>query len=74
MSATFTVKLAVPLAVGVPLICPVEAVNVSPGGKLPLVIDQEYGAVPPVALKVAEYGKPATPLGKEVVATTSAVG
>jgi len=39
-SVTVTVKLAVPLAVGVPEIRPVEAM-VSPAGKAPPVIDHE---------------------------------
>ena len=43
------VKLAVPMAVGVPEMVPVLA-NARPAGRVPLVMDQVYGAVPPVAL------------------------
>ena len=40
-SVTFTVKLLVPVAVGVPEIKPVVEVSVKPAGRLPVVIDQE---------------------------------
>ena len=53
-SVTCTVKLVVPASVGVPLITPVAASNVKPVGKLPFVIDQVYGVVPPVAASVEE--------------------
>lgn len=39
-SLTVTIKLEVPLAVGVPEITPVEAANVRPAGRLPEVTDQ----------------------------------
>ncbi len=39
--------------VGVPEITPVEAVNANPAGKVPAVIDQVRGAVPPLAVSVA---------------------
>jgi hypothetical protein len=45
LSVTFTVKLYVPLVVGLPLITPVETFNDSHEGA-PL-IDQVYGAKPP---------------------------
>ena len=53
-SVTVAVKLMVPTCgpVGVPVIAPVAAFSVSPAGKLPAVIDHEYGVVPPVACKV----------------------
>jgi len=54
LSVTVTVKLAVPLALGSPLITPVELARLSPPGRLPEVIDHVYGAVPPVACKVYE--------------------
>jgi hypothetical protein len=38
-----------PFAVGVPEMRPVLAVRASPVGRLPDVIDQAYGVVPPVA-------------------------
>lgn len=53
--------------VGVPVIAPVDAFSESPAGKLPLVSDQAYGVVPPVAVRVAEYGVPTCPFGSEGV-------
>ena len=40
-SVTFTVKLLVPVAVGVPEIKPVDEVSVKPAGRLPVVMDHE---------------------------------
>ena len=37
-------------AVGVPEIVPVEVLNVSPAGSVPLLKAHVYGAVPPVAV------------------------
>jgi hypothetical protein len=54
LSVTVAVKLDVPLVVAVPEIAPVDAVSVRPVGRLPDVIDQLYGAVPPVACNVCE--------------------
>ena len=42
-------KLAVPEVVGIPVIAPVVALIVKPVGSDPLLIDQEYGLVPPEA-------------------------
>ena len=53
-SATLAVKLKVPLAVGVPEIRPVLAARLRPAGRLPEVIDQAYGVVPPVARRDLE--------------------
>jgi hypothetical protein len=53
-------------AVGVPLITPVLD-RLSPAGKVPVVIDHRYGIVPPVARRVAEYGVPTVPFGKDFV-------
>jgi hypothetical protein len=53
-SATVAVKLKVPLAEGVPEIRPVLAARLSPAGRLPEVIDQVYGVVPPVARRDLE--------------------
>jgi hypothetical protein len=52
-SVTRTVKLLVPVAVGVPEITPVLAASVNPEGRTPEASDQPYGGVPPVAASVA---------------------
>jgi len=52
-SVTLTVNDEVPDAVGVPETWP-EGERVSPGGNEPAVMDQLYGAVPPLTDKVAE--------------------
>jgi hypothetical protein len=41
-------------AVGVPVMAPVEAFSDNPAGSVPLVSDQVYGFVPPVAVRFAE--------------------
>ncbi len=51
-SVTLTVKLDVPLFVVVPEITPVELFSVNPLGRLPEIIDQVNGVLPPVAAKV----------------------
>ena len=53
-AVTRTVKLEVPVAVGVPEMTPVLAASVSPAGSAPLAIDHVYGGVPPVAASVVE--------------------
>jgi hypothetical protein len=50
LTVTLTVKL--PFAVGVPETTPVFAPRVSPAGRLPPVIDQVNGAVPPLRWRV----------------------
>ena len=50
-SVAFSVKVKVPVCVGVPLMVP-DAPKDSPGGSKPLGIDHVYGAVPPVATSV----------------------
>lgn len=50
-SLTVTVIGKLPFAVGVPEMRPVLAARLSPAGRLPEVIDQTYGAVPPVAAR-----------------------
>lgn len=63
VAVTETGKL--PICVGVPVMTPVVAPRINPGGKLePL---QEYGGVPPLAARVALYGVFTTPAGKDVV-------
>ena len=52
-SVTRTVKLEVPVAVGVPESAPVEAFKLTPAGSDPELIDQAYGLVPPLAVRVA---------------------
>src|SRR5271166_531481 len=52
-SVTCTVKLLLPVPVGVPEIIPVLGASVNPAGKLPEMIDHVYGVVPPVAASVA---------------------
>ena len=68
-SVTCTVNEAVPAAVGVPLICPVELLSVSPAGREPALIDQLYGVVPPLACNVVEYAVPTVPPGSDEVVT-----
>jgi hypothetical protein len=48
-SLAVTVKLDVPVAVGVPETIPVVGSRESPAGSDPLVTAQEYGSVPPEA-------------------------
>jgi hypothetical protein len=52
-SVTCTVKLLVPVAVGVPEITPVVGVSANPAGNVPERMDQVYGVVPPLAARVA---------------------
>jgi CxxC motif-containing protein len=52
-SVTRTVKLLVPVPVGVPEIAPVLDPSPTPAGKVPETMDQVYGVVPPVAASVA---------------------
>ena len=65
LSVTFTAKLAVPAAVGVPDI--VLPVRLRPAGSDPLATDHVYGAVPPVALSSCEYAVPTVPAGNDAV-------
>jgi hypothetical protein len=44
-------EVALAVAVGVPVIAPVEVLRVSPAGSVPLVSDQVKGVVPPVAVR-----------------------
>jgi len=53
-SATVAVTLEVPVAVGVPETMPVVAPRLRPAGRLPAVMDQLYGVVPPVACRPFE--------------------
>src|SRR5215813_5741306 len=53
--ATRTVKFDVPGVVGVPEMTPTPTPEerLSPAGSVPLAIDQVYGGVPPVAVRLA---------------------
>jgi hypothetical protein len=66
LSLTWTVKLNVPLAEGVPEIAPVPAASANPAGRLPETTDHEYAGVPPVAPSVALYAVPITPAANAV--------
>jgi hypothetical protein len=61
------VKLNVPATVGVPEINPLEAVKLKPPGSAPALRLQLYGAVPPLAVKVALYTVPCVPPVNEPV-------
>lgn len=54
-------------AVGVPLISPVAGFSVNPAGSVPEVSAKVYGALPPVAVSVCEYGVLTEPFASEVV-------
>ena len=69
-----TVKLAVVAVVGVPLSTP-PLLSVNPAGKLPALMNHEYGVVPPLAAKVWLYATPAVAAGRgEVVVIVSGGG
>jgi hypothetical protein len=55
LSVTFAVKFEAPVAVGVPVIAPVEVTRDSPAGRLPVAIAQVYGLAPPVAASIWLY-------------------
>jgi hypothetical protein len=69
-SVSVTTTVLVPAAVGVPLIAPVEALSVKPGGRP--VAPQWYGALPPDPASVAAYAEFTAPFGSEVVPIASA--
>ena len=52
-SVTFTVKLNVPAAPGVPDIVP-PAFRLKPAGSVPAMIDHAYGGLPPLAPRLCE--------------------
>jgi hypothetical protein len=68
-SVTCTVNDTVPAVVGVPEIAPVDATKLSPAGKVPELIDQVYGVVPPLACSAAEYPVPTVPPDNDAVVT-----
>jgi hypothetical protein len=53
LSLAVTVKLKIPLAVGIPEITPVAVANVRPAGRVPAVMDQMWDDVPPLAASFA---------------------
>jgi len=63
-SVTVAVRLLVPAAVGVPEMIPVDAAKLSPAGRLPELIDQVYGDVPPFACSTVEYCELTVPEGR----------
>lgn len=66
-SATCTVNADDMACDGVPAIAPDVAARVRPGGSCPEGMDQVYGGVPPVAVRVAEYAVPICPGDSELV-------
>lgn len=70
-SVTITVKLVVPTngPVGFPVMAPVEPFSERPAGRLPTLMDQVYGVIPPVAARVWLYDVPITPAARLVVVT-----
>ena len=63
-SVTFTVTVALPATVGVPLTMQPDSER--PAGREP-VIEQAYGVVPPAAVIEALYAIPTVPLGRTLV-------
>jgi len=62
------------VAVGVPLIRPVDAFSIRPLGNIPDVSCHEYGTVPPVAPSVWEYAVLTCPLLSDLVVMVSGEG
>jgi len=71
VSAAFAVKLAVPVAVGVPLMTP-PALMASPAGRLPAESDHVSAPVPPVAANVWLYATFIVSAGRLAVVTVTA--
>lgn len=69
-SVTMTVIFEVPGVVGVPPT--VQPVSERPAGKVPEVIEQLYGVVPPLASIVALYTTPTVPFGNVFVRFSAA--
>ena|SRR5580700_2369748 len=59
---------------GVPLITPVAAFKTKPAGNVPLLIDHEYGAMPPAAASVIPYAALTCPSGRELVVICNPAG
>ncbi len=73
LSLTCTVKFAVPLAVGVPLMAPL-AESDRPAGSAPGPLDHVYPPVPPLADSVWLYAAPTVPAGSDVVVMVNGGG
>jgi hypothetical protein len=73
LSVNCTVKLKVPPAVGMPVIAPVLALIVIPGGSPPAAMDQAYGLIPPVAASALLVDVPTVALVKLLVVMLSGV-
>ena len=65
-SVTFAWKEKSPCRLVVPEIVPVAEFNIRPCGSEPEEALQEYGALPPLTVSVAEYGTPAVACGRLV--------
>ena len=63
VSTTWKVSVLEPAVVGVPLIIPVDALNVRPAGSVPPARLSVRLPVPPAVVRVAEYAAPTVPLG-----------
>src|SRR5436305_12017398 len=70
-SVTLTVKVLVPVPVGVPEIAP-ELESVSPVGSAPEASDQAYGVVPPDAVTEAQNAGSCVPAASETAARVTA--
>ena len=62
LSANRTVKAAVPVAEGVPVMVPVDAPRLNPWGSDPIDIDQVTWETAPDTVRVAEYSEPTVAL------------
>src|SRR5262249_11298665 len=60
-SVTCTVKLALPVVVGVPAMAPDESPSVSPAGSAPAVSVKTNGGVPALGASVTTYAAPTWP-------------
>jgi hypothetical protein len=72
-SATITVNVEVPFTVGVPMISPLDELIERPAGNDPELIDQVYGAKPPLTVSPPEYEIPFWAVERAVVLTDIAV-
>jgi hypothetical protein len=75
LSSAAAVNVAVPRAVGFPVIAPVDGFSARPAGRAPEVTENVYGGVPPVAVIDEEYCIPTVALftGHATVGTLAAI-